>query len=79
MQEILAQIYHESLEPIVKYTQSIVRVGFQIHSLGLADEGLIHRAYDEYAARLGEHPQVLYEELSVFEYDSAPWAILFVG
>jgi hypothetical protein len=74
---MLLQIYRESLQPIVMYAQSIVSVKLQIHSLGLLDEELVRRAYDEYAVELTEHPQVLFDELIIYEYDSAPWAILF--
>jgi len=75
---LLKFIYGKSLKPIVDSTQLVVNVLSEIHVLGLADETLVSTAYNQYAEEFSCHPTVFFlEKPMVFQYGSAPWAVLF--
>jgi hypothetical protein len=79
MTEILRFVYDRSLEPLVRESQNRVNVRFEVHTLGLANEELARNTFFLYSSDLARHPKVLFRdaELSIFQYGSAPWAVLF--
>lgn len=77
-ERVLTLIYEKSLRPIVDSTKLVVNVQTEIHVLGLADETLVSKTYNEYAGKFSSHPKVFFREKPiVFQYGSAPWAVLF--
>jgi len=75
---MLKFVYEKSLKPIVDSTQLVVNVMSEMHVLGLADSNLIGNSFNKYAAEFSSHPKVFFlEKPMVFQYGSAPWAVLF--
>jgi hypothetical protein len=78
IETILTYIYNKSLRQIVDSAKMDVQVSLKIHALGIVSEKIVKESYPAYANDQTKHPRVFFPaDFLVFQYGSAPWAIIY--